>query len=194
MVADLGIDQIKIYKFDDEHGGLTLVDALRCELESAPRHFFFSKDGRFIYLMYELKNVIDVFTYETGERSPKIEKIQTVSTTGEECLTQLTSRLRHEDVAGREVPVLQQRGGQHPEHVRAGIRIPGLLTQRSVCRSAATIRRTLRFSRDQKHVASINHESGSISFFKIDYEQGLLIMSSRSIRVNEPNCCAIVEI
>ena len=91
MVADLGIDQIKIYKFDDEHGGLTLVDALRCELESAPRHFFFSKDGRFIYLMYELKNVIDVFTYETGERSPKIEKIQTVSTTGEECLTQLTS-------------------------------------------------------------------------------------------------------
>ena len=35
---------------------------------------------------------------------------------------------------------------------------------------------------------------GSISFFKIDYEQGLLIMSSRSIRVNEPNCCAIVEI
>ena len=43
-------------------------------------------------------------------------------------------------------------------------------------------------------MASINHESGSISFFKIDYEQGLLIMSSRSIRVNEPNCCAIVEI
>ena len=47
-----------------------------------------------------MKNVIDVFTYETGERSPKIEKIQTVSTTGEEYLTRAHLRLRHEDVAG----------------------------------------------------------------------------------------------
>ena len=46
---------------------------------------------------------------------------------------------------------------------------------------------------DGKHLASINHE-GSISFFKIDYEKGLLVMSDRSITVNEPNCCEIVKI
>ena len=46
---------------------------------------------------------------------------------------------------------------------------------------------------DGKHLASINHE-GSISFFKIDYEKGLLVMSDRSIKVNEPNCCEIVKI
>ena len=47
---------------------------------------------------------------------------------------------------------------------------------------------------DGKHIASINHDSGSISFFKVDYEKGLLVMSGRSIPVNEPNCCAIVKI
>ena len=46
---------------------------------------------------------------------------------------------------------------------------------------------------DGKHIASVNHDSGTISFFKIDYEKGLLVMSGRSVPVNEPNCCAIVK-
>lgn len=91
MVADLGIDQVKIYRFNEKEEQLVLVDAIRCELESAPRCFRFSADGKFFYLLYELKNVIDVFTYETGERQPKIEKIQTISTTGPKALTQLTA-------------------------------------------------------------------------------------------------------
>ena len=193
MVADLGIDQIKIYKFDDEHGGLTLVDALRCELESAPRHFFFSKDGRFIYLMYELKNVIDVFTYETGERSPKIEKIQTVSTTGEECLTQLTSACAMR-MSPDEKFLFCSNAGDNTLSMYERDPDTGLLTQQFCLPVSGDYPKDIAIFPDQKHVASINHESGSISFFKIDYEQGLLIMSSRSIRVNEPNCCAIVEI
>lgn len=47
---------------------------------------------------------------------------------------------------------------------------------------------------DGRHIASVNHDSGTISFFKVDYEKGLLVMSGRSIPVNEPNCCAIVKI
>lgn len=83
MAADLGIDQVKIYGFDSEKGTISQVDAVRCELESAPRQFVFSKDGRFFYLMYQLKNAIDVYSYEyePGERVPKIERLQTVSST-----------------------------------------------------------------------------------------------------------------
>ena len=55
MVADLGIDQVKIYRFDEKEEKLILVDALRRERESAPRCFRFSSDGRFFYLLYELK-------------------------------------------------------------------------------------------------------------------------------------------
>ena len=81
LSVDNGVDQVKIYRFNNKDQKLIQVDAIRCDLESAPRHFRFSRDGRFLYLMYELKNVIDVFTYETGERAPVIEKIQTISTT-----------------------------------------------------------------------------------------------------------------
>ena len=47
---------------------------------------------------------------------------------------------------------------------------------------------------DGKHIASVNHDSGTISFFKVDYEKGLLVMSGRSVPVNEQNYCAIVII
>ncbi len=47
---------------------------------------------------------------------------------------------------------------------------------------------------DNRHIASINHDSGSISFFKVDYEKGLLVMCGRSLHVNQPNCCAIARI
>ena len=47
---------------------------------------------------------------------------------------------------------------------------------------------------DDKHIASFNHETGSITFFKVDYEAGLLVMSSKEVKVDEPNCCAIVKV
>ena len=47
---------------------------------------------------------------------------------------------------------------------------------------------------DEKHLASINHASNSISFFEVDYEKGLLVMCSRSITINEPNCCVITRV
>ena len=52
MMADSGIDQVKIYRFSEQHEQLTLVDAIRCDLESAPKCFRFSSDGKFIYLVY----------------------------------------------------------------------------------------------------------------------------------------------
>ena len=40
----------------------------------------------------------------------------------------------------------------------------------------------------------INHESNTITFFKVDYEKKLLIMSSNAIKCNEPNSCIIVKV
>ena len=193
MVADLGIDQIKIYKFDDEHGGLTLVDALRCELESAPRHFFFSKDGRFIYLMYELKNVIDVFTYETGERSPVIEKIQTISTTSTPKPGNLTAacamRLSRD---GKYIYCTN--AGENTVSIYSRDEQTGLLTMICCLPISGNYPKDVAIFPDGRHLASVNHDSGTLTFFSVDYEKGLLVMSGRAVEVNEPNCCAIVKI
>lgn len=61
--ADLGIDYVNIYRLDHERGTLRQVDIIRCDIDSAPRHLKFSEDGRFLYIISEMKNCIDVYHY-----------------------------------------------------------------------------------------------------------------------------------
>ena len=78
--ADLGMDHVKVYRLDHQTGKLTLADVIRSEMESAPRHIKFSKDGRILYIVHELKNIIDVYNYEEKKGNPFFEKVQTIST------------------------------------------------------------------------------------------------------------------
>ena len=83
MVAcDVGIDQVKIYKFDRNNGRITLVDILRCELNSAPRSMLFSPDGKYAYLICQLMNCVNVYKYSCVNDEPVFEQIQQISTLG----------------------------------------------------------------------------------------------------------------
>ena len=41
---------------------------------------------------------------------------------------------------------------------------------------------------DDKHLVSLNHESDTMTFFKVDIEKKTLIMSAKEIAVDKPNC------
>ena len=193
MVADLGIDQVKIYRFDGKKGLLSLVDAIRCELESGPRQFLFSRDGRFLYLMYEIKNVIDVYTYETGDRVPKIEKIQTIASTAPERLSQLTAACAIR-MSGDGAYLYCSNAGDNSVSIYRRDADTGLLTLLCCLPISGDYPKDIAVFPDAQHLASINHGSNSISFFRVDYEEGLIVMCNRSIEVNEPNCCVIVKV
>lgn len=195
MAADLGIDQVKIYHFDDKDETLNLVDMISCKINSAPRFFEFSKDGKYLYLMYEMKNVIDVFSYEAkpGCRVPSIEKIQTVPTTGSSKSSELTAatalsfsaddKFIFVSNAGDESVCLYERDAD-----------TGLLKEKMCLPISGEYPKDIAVFSDNKHIASINHESGTITFFKIDYKTGLIVMCANSVKVNQPNCCVIVEV
>ena len=195
MAADLGIDQVKIYHFDSKDETLNLVDMISCSINSAPRFFEFSQDGKYLYLMYEMKNVIDVFSYEAkpGCRVPNIEKIQTVPTTGSSKLSELTAatalsftaddRFIFVSNAGDDSVCLYQRDAD-----------TGLLKEKMCLPISGEYPKDIAVFTDNKHIASINHESGTITFFKIDYKTGLIVMCANSVKVNQPNCCVIVEV
>ena len=75
--ADLGIDYVTVYRLNHEKGTLKQVDIIRCDLESAPRHLKFSDDGKFLYIISELKNCIDVYEYSEENDMPFFELRQT---------------------------------------------------------------------------------------------------------------------
>ena len=191
MVADLGVDQVKVYRFTDDQ--LVLVDTIPCDLESAPRHFIFSADGRFIYLMYEVKNVIDVYTYQTGKRSPKIEKIQTIPTTGNKKLSQLTAACAIR-FSPDEKHVFCSNAGDNTVSIFNRDPETGLLELLCCLPISGDYPKDIAIFPDDKHLASFNHATGTITFFHVDYEKGLLVMCGRPMRVDEPNCCAIVKV
>ena len=191
MVADLGIDQIKVYRFDHKDGKITLVDTIRCELESAPKYFMFSSDGRFFYVLYELKNMIEVYSYKEGERVPIVEKIQTIPSTGSKP-NQLTAACAMH-LSPDEKHLFCSNAGDNTVSMYDRDDETGMLTMRFCLPISGDYPKDIAIFPDGEHLASINHE-GSISFFKIDYDKGLLVMSDRSIKVNEPNCCEIVKI
>jgi len=143
--------------------------------------------------MYELKNVIDVFTYETGDRAPVIEKIQTISTTSTKNPGNLTAACAMR-MSWDEKYVYCTNAGENTVSIYSRDEETGLLSMICCLPISGEYPKDVAVFPDGKHIASINHDSGSISFFKVDYEKGLLVMSGRSIPVNEPNCCAIVKI
>lgn len=191
MVADVGIDQIKVYRFEPNEGKITLVDAIRSERESGPRLFQFSKDGKFFYVVHELKNTIDVYSYKTGERVPKVEKVQTIPSTGKDP-DQLTAAcaLRF---SPDEKHVFCSNAGDNSVAMYERDSETGMLELKFCLPISGDYPKDLAIFPDGDHLASINH-GGSISTFHVDYERSLLVMSGRTLRVNEPNCCEIVKI
>lgn len=195
MAADLGLDQVKIYRFDTSEGKLYLADTIRCDLNSAPRYFSFSKDGKFIYLMYELKNVIDVFSYKCGEndRAPIIEKIQTVSTTGKNKTAETTAATCI-SFTSDEKYLFCANAGENSVCVYKRDAQTGLLELVFCLPISGEYPKDIAIFPNDNYIASINHASGSITFFRVDYEKGLITMNTTGINVNQPNCCTIVEV
>ena len=193
MAADVGVDQIKVYRLNEQNQELVLVDTVPCDLESAPRHFIFSPDGRFMYLMYEVKNVIDVYTYETGNRAPKVEKIQTISTTGKDHVSQLTAACAIRFSSDAKY-LFCSNAGDESVSIYTRDEQTGLLEQICCLPVSGEYPKDIAVFPDDKHVASMNHETGTITFFKIDYEKGLLVMCANPVHVDEPNCCVIVKV
>jgi 6-phosphogluconolactonase len=78
--ADLGLDQIHVWKFDDGKGVLTPNDPPAVSLPpgDGPRHFHFHPNGRWFYSIQEEGSTLVLFDYD-GERG-RLSPRQTVST------------------------------------------------------------------------------------------------------------------
>jgi 6-phosphogluconolactonase len=84
FAADLGLDQVLVYRFDREKGTLAPHDPpfARVKPGAGPRHFAFRPDGRFAYVINELDSTVTAFGYDAGVPSGpgRLEEIQVVST------------------------------------------------------------------------------------------------------------------
>ena len=190
--VDLGVDQVKIYKFNDETGKITLVDMLRCELESAPRIIKFSPDGRFAYLICELKNYISVYSYKDGPRGPVFELVQTISTLNEyhskgsaACVLRFSRDWNY---------VLCSNAGDNSVGIFKIDRETGMLEKICILPVSGDYPKAADFFPDNRHIMSLNHETNTMTIFKINYEKKYFSMWGKPLKVETPNCILVSEI
>lgn len=80
FAADLGLDQVLIYKFDGAAAKLTPNDPPFAKVApgAGPRHFAFHTSGKFAYVINEMGNTVTVFAYDATHG--KMTEIQMIST------------------------------------------------------------------------------------------------------------------
>ena len=187
--VDLGTDQIKIYKFDSVRGKIQLIDLLHCELNSAPRIIKFSADGRFAYVISELKNYITVYKYDGSGRTPEFELIQTVSTLADRhSATSAASALRFSKGGTK---LLCTNSGENTAGIFNVDLATGLLERVCVLPVSGDYPKAGDFFPDNRHFISLNHESNTITTFAVDYENKYFTMKGRPVPIETPNCVLV---
>lgn len=185
--ADLGMDHVIVYELNHATGKLRQVDIIRSEQESAPRHLKFSKNGKFLYIVHELKNYIDVYNYSVDSHdNPVFEKIQTISTlntyhAGGSAASALNFS---EDFKY----ICSSNAGDNSVTLYSINQESGLLTKIFCLPISGDYPKDAALFPDNKHIVSLNHESNSMTFFNVDLKKGTIVMNGKEIKVDRPNC------
>lgn len=190
--ANLGIDQIRIFRFDRESGRIKLVDTVRCELESAPRFLRFSNDGKFMYVISELKNYISVYSYDGSSGYPKFELLQTISTMGKDHSNVNAAAALRFGPAGK--LILCSNAGDNSIGIFERDDKTGLLTQRVVLPISGEYPKDIGMMPGGKYLYSVNHETSTLTFFTWVPEKNYFYMHAAPLKIDQPNCCALVEL
>lgn len=190
--VDNGLDQVKVYRVNYRRGKLELIDILRGPIESAPRMIRFSKDGKFAYILYELMNMVEVYSYRLENDEPQFEKIQTISTVDG----------REDDLcaaSGMEV----SKSGKYLFVSNAGINsvicyeidsLTGKLSVEFETRVNSDYPKVLAVYPDERHYLTLNNNSNDIYSYRIDFERGYSLQESACVKVDKPNCIYMLRL
>lgn len=184
--VDNGIDQMKIYRVNARTSKLELVDVLRCVRESGPRLIKFSPNGKFAFLNFELSNEVQVYRYDGSGKNPVFELIQTESTLASH------DDETHDATSGMCLSpdgeyLFCSTAGEDTVSMYKVDEETGSLEKQFILPISGEYPKDLEVFPDGKHLAVVNHESNSITTFTIDYENKLLVMKGKPLKVETPN-------
>jgi 6-phosphogluconolactonase len=186
FVADLGLDKVVIYRFDPVDGTLEKNDPRYVEVAptSGPRHFAFHPNGKFAYVINEMKNTVTAFSYdaETGA----LKSIQTVPTLpksfkGKSWTAEVVVHPSGKFLYG-------SNRGHNSLAIFAVNPETGMLTPRG--HQAKNIKTPRNFAIDPTgtYLLCANQDSGNVIIFRINQETGALLPTGTVVEVPFPVC------
>lgn len=191
FAVDSGIDQIRIFSFKGLTGKISMRDILHCEMNSAPHRLLFSEDGRFLYVLHELKNYIAIYSYKDGKNTPVLDMLQTLPTLPKDytvpsaaCSLCFTPDKKH---------LICSNAGENTIADFIIDRESGLLTLQRILPISGDYPKDIDVFPQGNFLVSANHDSNSLTFFRFEEKNGTIIMNGRSVPVDSPNSIIFVK-
>lgn len=185
--VDNGMDQVKVYEFDQKLGKIKFKDMIHCDQHSAPRYIKFHKNGKFAYISHEMANKIDIYSYTCENGIPDFERIDSVSTVNDDYQTSgsitcamkfsLDHKLLMSSVAGSNSVTIYKVDEK-----------TGALDKRLNLPVSGDYPKDVAFFPDLKHIVSLNHESNTMSFFTLNLKDDIIVMNGPFVKVPSGNC------
>lgn len=182
FVADLGIDQVVVYRLDAKAAKLTRHGSVSVKPGAGPRHLVFHPDKPFAYLINEIDSTVTVFHYDAEEG--RLEERQTVSALAAQ--QRNTSAAIHLSPDGRFL-YASNRG----EDSIAVFRIDGqegTLARIETVSSGGRTPRDFRITPDGKFLLAANQDSNNIAVFTVNSETGRLERTVYGLELPKPVC------
>ncbi|MCQ2517726.1 MAG: lactonase family protein [Lachnospiraceae bacterium] len=186
FAADIGMDHINVYELDRNSGKLKEVDIIRCNLDAAPRHILFNRNGKQFYIVNEMSNMIDVYNYTPGGKYPDFEKIQEVSTLNDYHAGKCVSSALKFSTDGKYL--VSSNAGDNSVIIYNINKEEGTLSKVLCLPISGSYPKDAALFPDNKHLVSLNNESNTMTFFSVDLEKGLLAMCAKEVKIDKPNC------
>jgi 6-phosphogluconolactonase len=190
FVADLGLDQVFVYRFDADKGSLARNEPPSVSLapRSGPRHFAFHPDGRHAYVINEMANTVTAMKYDAEKGV--LKSIQTVSTLPEgykkptwtaEVQVHPSGKFLYGSNRGQDSIAIFLIDEKTGELTPAGRQGSGIKTPRN-------------FGIDPtgQFLLAANQDDDSVLVFRIDAKTGALEATGEKVEVTKPVCVKFV--
>jgi 6-phosphogluconolactonase len=183
FAADLGIDKLMIYAFDDKTGKLTEANPVMTEAGAGPRHVTFSPNNKYAYLIEELTGSVSAYRYANG----KFELVQNISALPPDYMGPIGSADIHTSADGKFL-YASNRGESNTIAIFQINQKTGWLTLVGHQSTLGKTPRNFNFDPTGNFLLAANQNSDEVVVFKVDKKTGMLADSGKRIKVGNPVC------
>lgn len=184
LAADLGTDEIVVYRFDETTGKLTLGEGAKGKVPPGmgPRHIVFHPNGKWVYVIAEMGNEVMAFNWDGGKGS--LSRFQSVKTLAEDFSGPNTAAEIAIHANGKYLYASNR--GEDSVVVYAIDEKSGELSFRQRVPSRGKTPRYFTFDPSNKWLIVSNQESASVVVFSVNPRTGELAPAGQPVTVNKP--------
>jgi 6-phosphogluconolactonase len=186
LCCDLGLDKVFVYPLDAANATLGTPREVSLKPGAGPRHFAFTPDAKFVYVINELDLTVTAFAWEA--KTGAMTEIQTITTLPRPMVSSDSCADIHVHPSGNFLY-----GSNRGHDSIAIFRIQketGILTAIGHELTKGQTPRNFAIDPTGKFLLAANQGSDNVVVFKIDTKTGLLTATGEEITLPKPVCIA----